>query len=67
VEQLLRELAEINANAQIRADYTKTLALLRALKAGTVSLDNLTMSADGWSVAAIEQTPAEKTREPEAT
>jgi len=54
MDELLRELAEIQATAQVRSDYAKTLALLRALKAGEITLDNVTMTADGWSVAAVE-------------
>ena len=49
--------------AALSCDYRKTIALLRALKAGTVSLDNVTMTADdGWTVAEAEP-PAEPTKE----
>jgi len=41
------------ATAQVRADYAKTLILLRALKAGTVALENLTLTGDGWSVGPV--------------
>ena len=58
VDELMKELSQI----QISCDYQKTLALLRALKAGTVSLDNVTMTADGWTVAEVE--PPEKPAEP---
>ncbi len=39
---------------QVASDYQKTLALLRALKAGNVSLDNVTMTDDGWTLAENE-------------
>ncbi len=53
MDELLVELANIDAESQVRNDYQKTLALLRALKAGTVSLDNVTMTGDGWTVAEV--------------
>ena len=57
MDSLLQELANIEAAAQLQSDYRKTLALLRALKAGSVSLDNVTMTSDGWTVAAIAPPP----------
>jgi hypothetical protein len=62
VDDLMRELNEIQTASVLRCDYDKTLALLRALKAGSVSLDNVTMTADGWTVAETE--PVEDTEEP---
>lgn len=66
MDKLLAELATIDADSQVRRDYRKTLALLRALKAGTVSLDNVTMTDDGWTVAEVEPPaePAEASTEP---
>jgi len=57
MDSLLQDLAEIQASTAMRCDYLKSLALLRALKAGTVSLDNVTMTSDGWTVAAIAPPP----------
>jgi hypothetical protein len=57
VDDLLQELNEIHAAADLRCNYDKTLALLRALKAGSVTLDNVTMTDNGWSVAAAESVP----------
>ena len=54
MDELLRELNEINAVANLRADYAKTLALVRALKSGDVKLDEVMLTADGWQVAAAE-------------
>ncbi len=60
MDELLQELAVIEADSQTLCNYTKTLALLRALKAGTISLDNVTMTGDGWTVAeVIVEPPAE--------
>lgn len=53
MDELLQELAVIDADSQTLRNYTKSLALLRALKAGTVSLDNVTMTDVGWSVAEV--------------
>lgn len=63
MDGLLRELNEINRLHQLQADYAKTLALLRALKAGAVTLDNVTLTSDGWQVAEIPQPPAEAGQE----
>ena len=66
MDELLQELAVIEADSQTLCNYTKTLALLHALKAGTVSLDNVTMTADGWTVAeVIVEPPVEPPKEGE--
>ena len=67
MDDLIAELNEIQIAANIKCDYVKTLVLLRALKAGTVSLDNVTMSGDGWTVAeVVVEPPAEPTEPPKA-
>ena len=53
MDELLQELAVIESNSRALCNYTKTLALLRALKAGTVLLGNVTMAGDGWTVAEV--------------
>ena len=66
MDELLREMNEINAVANLRADYAKTLALLRALKGGRVFLEQVALAADGWQINAIQ--PADNAGEsPEAT
>jgi hypothetical protein len=57
VDELTQELNAIQTASNLSCNYQKTLALLRALKAGTVSLDNVTMSGDGWTVAEVEPEP----------
>lgn len=47
----------INRQHQLQADYEKTLALLHALKAGEVTLDQVTMRADGWLFNALPPSP----------
>ena len=59
MDELLREINEINAVANLRADYSKTLALLRALKAGRVALGQVTLLDDGWQLAASEPVDVE--------
>lgn len=63
MEDLLRELAEINAASQVRSDYLKTLALLRALKAGRLAIGDVELLPDGWRL--VQPAPAEP--QPEAT
>lgn len=58
MDELMKELNAILAASALSCDYRKTLALLRALKAGTVSLDNVSMVGDGWTVAEVEVEPS---------
>ncbi len=62
----MQELNAIQNASTLSCDYRKTLALLRALKTGTVSLDNVTMTDDGWTVAEVEPStePAEDAADP---
>ena len=53
MDELLLELNRQNELAIARNDYAKTMVLLRALKAGTVTLENVTLTADGWTAQAI--------------
>lgn len=57
MDELLKELATLNELSTARNDYHKTLALLRALKAGTVTLENVTLTEGGWQVAAVPPEP----------
>jgi hypothetical protein len=67
MDELLQEMAEIDAVAAIRRDYQKTLALLRALKAGTIGVDDITMLPDGWRLVERPPPAAEpKTEKPES-
>ena len=66
MDELMKELSEIENASKLACDYKKTIALLRALKAGTVSLDNVTMTDDGWTAADIlVEEPAEDATEPQ--
>ncbi len=51
MHELLAELSRIQEAHNGAANYEKTLALLRALKAGTVTLDQVTLAEGGWNVA----------------
>jgi hypothetical protein len=59
----MQELTTIQNASALSCDYQKTLALLRALKAGTVSLDDVTLTENGWTVADVEP-PKEDAIEP---
>lgn len=58
MEELRRQLAEIEAHNGLINDYQKTLALLRALKAGTISLDNVLPTPNGWQLVEVHIEPA---------
>ncbi len=51
MQELLTELSRIQEAHSSAANYEKTLALLRALKAGTVTIDQVTLAEGGWNVA----------------
>jgi hypothetical protein len=53
VDELVQELNRQNELAAAQLNYAKTLVLLRALKAGTLTLENVTLTADGWTVQAV--------------
>ena len=46
----MQELNAIQNASNLSCDYRKTLALLRALKAGKLHLDAVTMTNDGWTM-----------------
>lgn len=52
MDELLKNLAEIDALMAAKSDFQKSLALLRALKAGAISLDNVLLTPTGWTVVA---------------
>lgn len=45
---------KIEAEHKLAQDYAKTLTLLRALKTGNVSLDQVVLTFDGWSLINVE-------------
>ena len=67
MDELLQEINAIQPVSELQCDYAKTIVLLRALKAGTVTLDNVTMIENGWTVAKVEPQaePAEDAAEPQ--
>ena len=50
MNRFLKELNEMDQLAQFKLNYEKTLALLRAMKAGEVDIDQVTMLDDGWQI-----------------
>ena len=51
MNDLRQRLGEIHALHALRSDYLKTLALLQALQAGDIGLDQIRVSAEGWQLA----------------
>ena len=55
MDRFLKELKDMDALASTNLNYGKTLALLRAMKAGEVDIDQVTMLDDGWQIMPVEQ------------
>lgn len=53
MKDFLARLAEINQLYTLRLDYAKTLALLAALKSGSIKLEEVQLTADGWNVIEV--------------
>lgn len=45
----------IHARHSLASDYEKSVALLKALKAGQVSLDQVIITGDTWQIVAVEE------------
>jgi hypothetical protein len=54
VEKLLERLNVEHAHRTLALDHAKTLILLRALKAGEITIEDVVLTADGWH---LNQTP----------
>lgn len=68
MSELSVKLAAIRQQHNVAGDYAMTLELLRALKAGEISLEQVIMTDNGWNVIepAAEEPPAPlKLAEPE--
>lgn len=55
MQTLLKELNQIQAVADQQRELNKLMAVLKALKAGEISLDNLTIDGDNWKVAEVAE------------
>jgi len=65
VDEFLRRLAEMDQLAMVQLNYQKTLALLAAMKAGQVDIDDVTLTEGGWTVSNQQpEQPAEEAPEP---
>jgi len=51
MQELLAKLDAIQRSHTVAADFEKTLALLAALKAGAVCLEQVNLTPGGWSIA----------------
>jgi hypothetical protein len=55
MDEFKRQLAVLDALNQARNDFQKTMLLLGALKAGTVTLDQIVLTnAGGWQILNVE-------------
>ena len=59
MREFLQQLAALDQAAQHKLNYEKTLALLTALKAGHVQLDDVQLVEGGWMMS--EANPQEET------
>ena len=59
MDEFTRQLTEIHARNMLANDYQKTLALLRALKAGTISIERINLTADGWQIVDVKVVDAD--------
>lgn len=50
MDELRLKLAVLHNLAPVRLDYSKTIALLYALKAGAVTLDQVTLDGETWQL-----------------
>jgi hypothetical protein len=60
VDELRQQMGAIHATVELtaaRADFAKTMCLLRALKAGTVRIEQVVIDGESWSVLDPTQTP----------
>lgn len=54
MQKLREELDRIHAQYVMQANWPKSIALLRALKAGEVQLDQINVTADGWQLVEVK-------------
>ena len=67
MDELLQQMNGIQPMSERDVYYGRTQLLLQALKLGTVSLDNLNVTPNGWSLAkpVAAETPAAPAPVPE--
>jgi hypothetical protein len=53
MKEFLEKLNAIHQQHALAANYAKTLALLQALKAGEIAVDNVVLTGDGWNVIEV--------------
>jgi SAM-dependent methyltransferase len=59
MQDLMQELSRIERENTLRTDYQKTIALLRALKNKSISIDQVILTDTGWNVIAINVAPGD--------
>ncbi len=60
MKDLLQKMSEINRRQELAKDYEKSLALLAALKEGTVQLGSVQLTESGWQLVEVKEVPEEK-------
>ena len=50
MDELNRQVLDVDARHQVQANYEKTLLLLAALKSGAISLDQFNLVPGGWQL-----------------
>lgn len=54
MQEFRRILGEIQAHQELVSNYQKTLALLHALKAGTMTMENIVLVPGGWQILDVK-------------
>lgn len=64
VDELRLKLAVMHNVAPVQLNYSKTMALLYALKAGTVTLDQIVLDGETWQLLDVKVEAAPVNSEP---
>lgn len=59
MDELRQQLGQVHQNVMGSLNFAKTMILLRALKAGTVTLDNVVLDGENWRLLDVQIVPAD--------
>ena len=66
MDEFLKRLSEMDQLAMVQLNYEKTLALLAAMKAGQVGIEDVVLTEGGWTVSSQPtEAPPEVVDQPE--
>ena len=54
MDEFRENIERIHALNMLRNDYAKTIMLLKALKSGSVTMDQINITADGWQIMEVQ-------------